>query len=321
MTDNQRLKKFHADLFWAVTSPDLMADFTGLSKQDTTIDSITLAPHFTDLKRSLLQQLKIDELPAYLQTPKFRLGVYFEKLWHFMLENYPGVDLLAHNLPVTNNSRTLGEFDFIYYCHNRKRPVHLEVAVKFYLGLESNGDELNGENNWHHWVGPGGKDRLDIKLLRMLNHQCQLSQTPDGQAMLATLGIDNIEAIVQEICLKGYFFYPLSGTCREPVSANQQHLSGFWARLGQLKNPESELHNYQWLILPKMSWFSPECNHDKTQQLSLNMLCEQVNHRFETNPFPIMVQATSDRTQLKGERTSASLRGFIVPDNWQMNVT
>jgi hypothetical protein len=301
-----------------VTSPDLMADFPGLSKHDTAINSITMAPHFRDLKRWLEQQVKIDELPTYLQAPKFRLGVYFEKLWLFVLENYPRIELLAHNLPVTNNSRTLGEFDFIYYCRNRKRPIHLEIAVKFYLGVESSGNDLNGKNNWHHWVGPGGKDRLDIKLLRMINHQCQLSQTPEGQAMLATLGIDNIEAIDQEICLKGYFFFPLLETCRAPVSANHKHLSGFWARLGQLKNPESGLHNYQWLILPKMSWLSPECDHDETHPLSLDMLCEQVGHRFENNPFPIMVQGIKRSPLLKGERISVSPRGFIVPDNWQM---
>ncbi|MEQ8803961.1 MAG: DUF1853 family protein, partial [Haliea sp.] len=121
------------DLAWACLGPPLLQMETLKSASGVTTASLTL----TAARARWLQQL--DRQPQPLLTwlearPATRLGLYFEHLWHFFLQQDSATELIAHNLPLSSNGRTVGEFDCLYYCHERRRPVHLELAVKFYLG-------------------------------------------------------------------------------------------------------------------------------------------------------------------------------------------
>ena len=114
-----------------------------------------------------LQQL--DQDPTALmehleQYSSDRLGLYYESLWHYLLQQDPDCELLAHNLPVRDGGQTVGEFDCLFYCRRRKVHIHLELAVKFYLGVASA----------NRWIGPGRHDRLDHKLEHLQQHQSQL---------------------------------------------------------------------------------------------------------------------------------------------------
>ena len=88
-------------------------------------------------------------------------------------ERFPSFRLTARNLPIMRDRRTLGELDFVYYCQHRQRHVHLETAVKFYLGVPAAHKlqwtaQQQPALSWSQWLGPGCKDRLDLKLLKML---------------------------------------------------------------------------------------------------------------------------------------------------------
>ena len=91
-----------------------------------------------------------------------RLGLYFESLWHFFLAQDEEVDLVARNLPVNRDGRTIGEFDCLYFCRRRNCHVHLELAVKFYLGWPTQ-TEPGDTSLASEWLGPNARDRLDIK--------------------------------------------------------------------------------------------------------------------------------------------------------------
>ena len=132
------------DLAWACFSEPLFL-CKGLPPGAGPLQNCTL--QLTPERAQWLERL--DREPAALlaqveETRKGRLGLYFEHLWHFFLRQDPAVDLLAHNLPVRHGTRTLGEFDCLYYCHQRQQYIHLELAVKFYLQAAPHDVEHDG---------------------------------------------------------------------------------------------------------------------------------------------------------------------------------
>ena len=79
------------------------------------------------------QERQPQHLAAWLaQWPRQRLGLYYEHLWQFALEQAPDVRLIAANLPVRDGGHTLGELDLL--LRDDDGIHHLELAIKLYLG-------------------------------------------------------------------------------------------------------------------------------------------------------------------------------------------
>ncbi len=188
--------------------------------------------------------------------PSHRLGLYFERLWQFFLHNDPALELIAHNLPVYENRRTLGEFDCLYYCYESRRHVHLELAVKYYLGYF--GDGLNaakkntGSSRWHHWIGPNRRDRLDLKLKHLLNHQTRLSESDAGKRVLADRGIHTLQ---RQMEVKGYLFAPAGQPTPAPSGFHPEQKLNRWWRLADL--PRGIHSGQRYRILSRLQWLSP----------------------------------------------------------------
>lgn len=178
-----------------------------------------------------------------------RLGSHFESLLAFWLawpEN-PLYTLIARNLPVRDEGRTLGEFDFLVRERSSGEVQHWEVAVKFFLGVQPGGEA-------RHWVGPGLRDRLDLKLEHLRLHQLRLGRSPGGRRQLAALGLEE----VRPVCLvKGCLFYP-AGVDQQawaPRDAAPGHLQGWWQdHTGFLSTWGGS--DLRWLRLPKASWMT-----------------------------------------------------------------
>jgi len=115
-----------------------------------------------------------------------RSGRYFEALLVALIQVCRRYDLLAENLQVFADKRTLGAFDLIVREAESGCVTHLELAFKQYLHREGRSAEM------HRWVGPRGRDRLDIKGRHMVAKQLKLGTTPAGQAALADLGVDRL---------------------------------------------------------------------------------------------------------------------------------
>ncbi len=156
------------DLAWVLLSPPLL-DEGWQQRHPLSASAWWASP---DLLADWLRQL--DRQPAPLQDwlarhSIRRLGLYYERLWQFALLNAPGVELLAANLPVRQAGHTLGELDLL--LRDAEGVFHLELAVKFYLGLAGDGQAHD------RWLGPDSQDRLDLKIA----HLCQ-RQLPLGNA-------------------------------------------------------------------------------------------------------------------------------------------
>ena len=306
MYTEQKLEKYRADLLWAVTSPDLMV--SGNNGLTSFNDSSAHGP----LVKWLRENIHNIDLSSLAEKPSKRLGIYFEELWRFIFENNPEFELIDSNLPLFRDKRTLGEFDFIYFCKHRQRYIHMETAVKFYLGIPSEASNTKSTANWENWIGPGARDRLDIKFSRMLSHQCQLSLLPEGKSLLDKM---RINAIDREICLKGFFFYPLQKECLAPEHAGNEHLSGFWVKLIDTRRLK-ELYGQQWIILPKADWFSPVSYFHTSSTMDLATLITFLSERFKTIPFPVMVSPVDSSKNINTDMHAPLRRGFIVPDHW-----
>jgi len=308
-TDEQALQ---ADLLWAITSPDLMLPSSNPNTEGLT--SIADAAVFEPLSNWLQNndhQQALTEL-IHQRQPR-RLGIYYEVLWQYVLEHFPGFSLTARNLPIMRDGRTLGELDFVYYCQLRQQHVHLETAVKFYLGVPEEplsqdiAQQPEPTPSWSQWLGPGCKDRLDLKLLKMLNHQTRLTTTKEGEATLKTFGTNKP---LREICLKGYLFYPLNQTCPAPFENHPQHARGHWLKVGDMDLLSQ--HSDCWQIMTKEQWLAPLTNKDGHQLLQLKSVTQQTSSQLTSNPFPIMV---ANMRAVNGSYREAA-RFFITPDQW-----
>lgn len=185
----------------------------------------------------------LDHLARSKQT---RLGLYFETLWQFFLQHDPEVELLAHNLPVRDGTRTLGEFDLLYFCRQRQRAVHLELALKFYLcATDCPGDA------WHHWLGPNSQDRLDLKLDRLLHHQIRLGEKPQARLELAKLGAEDP---LREIHIKGRLYRHFAHAVKPPPGYNEALPFDQWAHL---KSTDEALADRISQPLDRSQWLAP----------------------------------------------------------------
>ena len=297
------------DLAWACFSPPLM--ITG----DIADDAHNLANcglALTPARRSRLAAL--DENPAPLEAflgdrlPR-RLGLYFEKLWQFFLTDDPAVDLLAHNLPVRDNGQTLGEFDCLYYCHQRRRTFHLELAVKYYLGWSGHGEPADGAA-WSSWVGPNAADRLDLKLARLLDHQSRLAQSPAGIATLRNAGID---APTAEAEIKGWLFSPLGQLLSAPRGYNNERPMGTWLRHSRLASFLAGSTAGGWRILTRLAWLAPSVAD--TPLLDAEQLLQMLDKHFGQRIQPVQLAQFDSGPAGREEVT----RIFVVAEHWPDN--
>lgn len=109
-------------------------------------------------------------LPEHLPTLSTgqKLGHLYEAALAVLLEASPHHELLARNLQIQRDRHdTLGELDFLLRDQKRGELIHLELAVKFYLVVQS-GDDIT-------LPGPNARDHYFKKLHRLRSHQLLLT--------------------------------------------------------------------------------------------------------------------------------------------------
>lgn len=282
------------DLAWACFAPPMLQPCS---------NTVTTAsfPLTSERKQWLLSlehnpQPLLDWLQAH---PSTRLGVYFERLWQFFLHADSETDLVARNLAVRDGGRTLGEFDCLYWCHRRETAVHLELAVKFYLGCgESPVGAIHSEA--HQWLGPNAIDRLDLKLQRLLEHQVQLSRHPAAHAVLAAV---HTVAPIREIVLAGSLFAPCDHTLLPPVGYNTQRPLRRWYPLQEWLTQSTG----EQLVVPRLQWLAPL--RAAGPGVSPSELAAHLRPHFERGGTPQLL-ATLDAHGNERERF------FVTQDEW-----
>ena len=276
------------DLAWACFSPSLFK--ASLLDQRRRAENCRFP--LTDERRDWLRQL--DRQPEALQQhlaarKSTRLGIYFESLWQFFLRSDSQVELLASNLPVQSGGKTLGEFDLLYFCRKRQRPVHLELALKFYLCAP----DMDG-SQWQHWLGPDSSDRLDLKLRKMLDRQIRLSEQAQARATLAAL---QASSPLREVEIKGrlYRWHPASALA--PPAYNRQLAFHQWVHAARAARILDAVPNRR---LQRRQWLAPlPANTDTSRQAPVQELADRAQQ------FAVLDNEGRERYRL-----------FVVPDHW-----
>ncbi len=293
------------DLAWACFSPPLV--YMGqLANQGSGITDCTF--ELTPQRRAWLEALDRDAstlLAQLAQRPSHRLGIYFEQLWQFFLRQDPEVQLVASNLPVHDQGRTLGEFDCIYFCQRRQRHVHLELAVKYFLGWGDNGPG-EGDSAGRDWLGPDTRDRLDKKIDHILHRQILLSDNPVAGQRLSELGI---ERPLKEIALKGQLFQPHEAALKPPRGYNNNHIFRDWLHCDRLAAYLAATGSTRFEILPKMRWLSNAQSGGTSRTYTSEQLVSELTQYFVLDDYPLLIAAFDQTGQ-------ESNRFFVTDRDW-----
>ncbi len=287
------------DLAWLLHAPDIIdSDYPGRP----TLEELGLED--ASCRKAWLHALDAEPqrlVPYIGATLPRRLGHYHERLWHALLDLAPATRLLATNIAIQEANRTLGELDVIY-ADSQGRPIHLELAIKYYLGLcEGPGDERSPAR----WIGPGCADSLARKHAHTRHHQLPLAHHPRSMERLNALGIDP-RSLRQRAAMLGVLFYPWSATIAAPHTARTTDAHGDWLAwqdwpilrdhlpTGTLGAP---LHKPHWLALP---------GYESYRSLEKIDAALEAHFTGTGTPQQYHLQAP-DGTQR---------RFFIVPDDW-----
>ena len=292
------------DLAWVIASPGLLdahhPDYAG-----QVVDDAWCAAQLTTCTPWLMQ---LDAAPQALHAhiaarATRRLGLYFESLLAFWLAHAPHMQLIAANLPVREAGRTLGEYDLLWR-DDAGVTRHWEAAVKFYLQAEH-------LPTTHTFIGPAARDRLDLKLQRVFQHQLTLSHSRAGQAALPP----QVAPLLTQAFIKGYLFYPAHTFLTQPSATpgvSPAHLRGWWLRQGSGALPHSAAHT-RWVQLSRLRWLAPLRLDADAEVMTQQQVEAMLQAHFAAAPTPLQLVEV-----VRGDRGMwyEVTRGFVVHAAW-----
>lgn len=208
------------DLAWVIASPPLISgnynNTHWWSHSDCLAEFEDCLPALELLDKNPTQLIEhLDKLKSN------RLGLRFESFIAYWISISPNYELVAQNIQIIEalkkGSHTHGELDFIIQDVRTNKTIHLEVAVKFYLGTEP-------YNNPFRWFGTNISDQLGKKVEHLKQHQTQLSEKFSTYLKERCYTIDT-----KQCFLKGRLFYPQK-IDTPPQGVTENHLRGRWAQ-------------------------------------------------------------------------------------------
>ncbi|WP_233833233.1 DUF1853 family protein [Paraburkholderia sp. ZP32-5] len=302
------------DLAWLLLSPDLLRPQPPLGVLANPFETAQEWQATIDWLYAL--DTNPDPLHRDLAATRItRLGRYAERLLGWFLQHGPAARLVAAGVALRHAGVTLGECDFLVESHEGAR-LHWELAVKCYLhagNVCSTSNTSNADDSTParlaDYVGPNLKDRFDLKLAHLLNHQLPLSARDE----FASTGYAG--AWTPQMFVKGWLFYRHGETPADAPELDPAHGRGWWVTRGDW--PAFALaHARMWRALPRLEWLAPRLTMQREQPGAADAsYVDALTLAASTSnqPGPVMVAAfVEDHAGNLIERS----RGFIVPDEW-----
>jgi hypothetical protein len=206
-----------------------------------------------------------------------RLGHKMEHIFQNCMEGQDSYKIIAHNIPIKRDNRTLGEIDFLLKNNNDGRILHLELTYKFYLIDPALGEPM------YQLIGPNRKDTFFSKLEKLKNTQFQMPFEEEGKEQLALLDIKS-EDISQEVCFKAQLFAPFQHSAVAIKPFNNHCIAGSWLPFEAFTSLEFQAYEYylptkdEWAINP----------YDKGLWMSHNELLLEINSLMFRKRSPLV---------------------------------
>ncbi|WP_040279131.1 DUF1853 family protein [Psychroserpens damuponensis] len=173
---------------------------------------------------------------------QLRLGQLAEQFVFNQLDTAESTNILAENIQIQKNKRTLGELDTLLLVN--EKAIHLEIVYKFYVY-----DATAGPHEIDRWIGPNRKDSLVDKLNKLQHKQLPLLYTDDCQLTLKQLALANYN-FKQQVLFKAQLFIPYQEHLTFKL-INKHCVCGFFIKTSQLE----VFKHYQFYIPSKLDWF------------------------------------------------------------------
>ncbi|CDF79363.1 conserved hypothetical protein (DUF1853) [Formosa agariphila KMM 3901] len=173
-----------------------------------------------------MKDLKSSQLNRAFDT-KLRLGKLVERFVDVELTAHDNIEIIAENLQIQKEKRTLGEIDCI--LKRDEQLIHLEIIYKFYLY-----DPEVGITEFDHWIGPNRKDSLVDKLTKLHEKQLPLLFNPETKKYLDAFEISS-DHIEQQVYFKAQLFLPYGLKTNVFTELNPDCVTGFYIRHTELE--------------------------------------------------------------------------------------
>ncbi len=286
-------------LAWLIGSPGILDPAAGGA--DAVVSDAWCAQALAQAQPLLLRlDRNPAELEAHVQARRItRLGRLAESLVCFWLQHSERFELLAHNLAVRADGRTLGDFDLVFRDRQGNTCVHWEMAVKFYL-------RRPGRHGLAAYVGPTGKDVLAAKAAHIFTRQLMLGGTSAGGAALRSIGAADARA---RAFVKGWLFHSPDEPMATP-GVNFDHGRGWWDTPRRLVT-RAALRGQRFRVLERLAWLAWPAACETQHCMDVGQLAGHAALHFEKGGEPLLV-AAFDGVAGAFEST----RGFIVPPAW-----
>ena len=236
-----------------------------------------------------LRQFYIENISVKINieiNDKLRLGKYIERFVSFQISQENNLEILAENIQIQQEKRTLGELDCIIL--NNGKPIHLEVIYKFYLyDISIRTSEID------HFIGPNRKDSLIEKLKKLKEKQLPLLYSNECLSFLKTINLKSDE-IEQQVYFKAQLFIPFNKRSINLKELNNNCVVGFYINtkeLHQFKYCKFYIPNKKdWLLIPhtNVNWLNfDDFKENSTEYLErkFSPLCWLKNENGEIEKF------------------------------------
>jgi len=187
-----------------------------------------------------VQTHSLPEIPSGI-----RLGHQMEFIFRQCIAYSDEYTLIAHNEPLRESGRTIGELDFILYEKKTDQFLHVELTYKFYIIDPDISEPI------HRLMGPNRRDMFFTKLDKIKHEQLGLLSTPAGKTLLDKYELRDAK-ISPQVCFKAQLFLPYGMEYGNIRPLNTACIAGYWLHFDTFNS--SEFKNDLYYITFKHEW-------------------------------------------------------------------
>lgn len=209
------------------------------------------------------------------------LGKRMESFFEIAIKHSSRYRIIASNIQIIEQKRTLGEIDFLLYDKLTSRPIHVELVYKLYIYDPESSSAMAG------WIGPNRRDSLAAKLTKLESAQFPLLYRPETLKYLGDLGLKP-EDIEQQLCFKAKLFTPPELELSKHWPVNLESYTGNW--FGYSEFMAQPWENNLFMSPPKKDWSGdPSASRE---WLAYAEIIKNITTLFEKKKSPLIWMKT-----------------------------